>query len=207
MPAPTTLMLLNIKKLSLLVTLLLFSLSSFSEVTEAVMKQSAKQVLLKAEQGDAEAQHILGILHIKGFGVVKSTSEAVKWFQKSAESGNANAQHNLGVSYYHGRGIRLDKKKAMKWYRKSAEQGYLPAQRSLAKAYILGEGVLKDPREALKWFVKAAQQNDPLSQFKTGMLYMLFEDKKQAKYWIKKAYKNDYPDAEQVWNEFEMWNY
>ena len=95
----------------------------------------------------------------------------------------------------------------MKWYKKSAEQDYLPAQRSLAKAYVLGEGVLKDPREALKWFLKSAQQNDPPSQFKVGMLYMLFEDKKQAKYWIKKAYENDYPEAEKAWNEFKMWNY
>jgi len=36
---------------------------------------------------------------------------------------------------------------------------------------------------------------------------MLFEDKKNAKYWIKKAYENDHPEAEKVWNEFEMWNY
>jgi len=77
----------------------------------------------------------------------------------------------------------------------------------LAKAYILGEGVLKDPKEALKWYLKSAQQNDPSSQFKVGMLYMLVNDKKQAKYWIKKAYENDYSEAESVWNEFKMWNY
>ena len=31
--------------------------------------------------------------------------------------------------------------------------------------------------------------------------------KKQSKHWIKKAYENDYLEAEKVWNEFEMWNY
>ena len=197
-------MLLNIKKLSLLIALLIFTSLSFAE-TES--DQVSRQVQVDAEQGDAYAQLLLGLMHLKGYSVVKSQSEAVKWFRKSAENGNSNAQYNLGVAYYHGRGIKLDKKKAMKWYKKSAEQDFLPAQRGLAKAYILGEGVLKDPIEALKWFTKAAQQNDPPSQFKAGMLYILLEDKKQAKYWIKKAYENDYPEAEKVWNEFEMWNY
>jgi len=135
--APTTPMQLNFKKLSLLFTLLLFSLLSIAEVVDAELKQAVEQLKIQAEQGDAESQHLLGITYIKGFGVTKSSSEAVKWFRKSAENGNVNAQYNLGVAYYHGRGIKLDKKKAMKWYKnllskiisrsgiKSAEQDYL----------------------------------------------------------------------------------
>ena len=104
-PAPTTPMQLKIKKIGLLITLLLFSLLSFAEPTEPETNQTYRQVQIEAEQGDAYAQLLLGLMHIKGFGVVKSSSEAAKWFRKSAENGNANAQYNLGV-YGGERGIR-----------------------------------------------------------------------------------------------------
>ena len=49
-----------------------------------------------AEQGNANAQYILGICYQNGKGVVENSSEAVKWYRKSAEQGHAYAQCNLG---------------------------------------------------------------------------------------------------------------
>lgn len=76
-----------------------------------------------AEQGDAQAQLYLGVMHLGGLGVQKDEKEAVKWFRLSAEQGNADAQSNLGLIYVSGQGVTQDFKEAAKWYRVAAEQG------------------------------------------------------------------------------------
>ncbi len=57
-----------------------------------------------AEQGLASAEHILGVMHDHGWGVLQDDTEAVKWYRKAAEQGIAGAQLNLGVSYANGEG-------------------------------------------------------------------------------------------------------
>ena len=42
-----------------------------------------------AEQGDAEAQVILGYLYAVGDGIPENDAEAIKWFLLAAEQGNA----------------------------------------------------------------------------------------------------------------------
>ena len=87
MSIPTTTMQLNIKKLCLLLfTFLALSLPSIAEIDNSELKQAVEQLKLKAEQGDTEAQHLLGLAHIKGFGVTKCSSEAVKWFLTNAKA-------------------------------------------------------------------------------------------------------------------------
>ena len=50
-----------------------------------------------AEQGDARAQVILGIMLADGRGVAKDEAQGGRWFRKAAEQGEARAQHNLAV--------------------------------------------------------------------------------------------------------------
>ncbi len=57
-----------------------------------------------AEQGDAAAQSLLGIMYYEGQGVPQDYAEAVKWYRLAAEQGNATAQNNLGGMYDNGRG-------------------------------------------------------------------------------------------------------
>ncbi|MFP6688182.1 MAG: hypothetical protein VCD31_02525, partial [Alphaproteobacteria bacterium] len=38
-----------------------------------------------AEQGDADAQTLIGMMYNEGLGVPKNDAEAVKWFHKAAE--------------------------------------------------------------------------------------------------------------------------
>lgn len=51
----------------------------------------------KANQGNAEAQFNLGVMHRNGDGVVQDNKEAVKWYRKAAEQGYDLAQ-NKGLS-------------------------------------------------------------------------------------------------------------
>jgi uncharacterized protein len=53
--------------------------------------------LSSAEQGNANAQYELGVMHEKGEGVPLDYIEAVKWFRLSAEQGNAEAREVLDL--------------------------------------------------------------------------------------------------------------
>ena len=57
--------------------------------------EAAKWYRLAAEQGDANAQYILGVLYEDGLGVEQSDTEAEKWYRKAAEQGNTDAAKRL----------------------------------------------------------------------------------------------------------------
>jgi len=81
-----------------------------------------------AEQGDAGAQFILGLMYATGQGVQKDYQQAVKWYRQAAEQGFAEAQSNLGVMYKNGQGVPQDYKEAIKWWERAAGQGIADAQ-------------------------------------------------------------------------------
>ena len=68
-----------------------------------------------AEQGNAAAQNVLGVMYEIGRGVPQDDMEAVKWFRLSAEQGDAAAQTSLGVMYDNGQGVPQDYKEAVRW--------------------------------------------------------------------------------------------
>jgi TPR repeat protein len=69
-----------------------------------------------AEQGDANAQLLLGILYDKGLFGPHDSVDALLWFEKAAAQGNANAQVWLGALYEAGKGVPQDFVQAYKWY-------------------------------------------------------------------------------------------
>jgi TPR repeat protein len=54
-----------------------------------------KDVLKKAEQGNANAQYFLGAMYDKGEGVAQDKKKAFEWYTKAVEQGNKKAQENL----------------------------------------------------------------------------------------------------------------
>ena len=61
-----------------------------------------------ADQGDAEAQYFLGVMHVNGEGVPSSPATAADWFRKAAEQGHTLARYRLGLLHYTGRGVPVD---------------------------------------------------------------------------------------------------
>jgi len=61
-----------------------------------------------AEQGNADAQTLLGAMYDNGEGVPQDYKTAVKWYTLAAKQGNAFAQSNLGVMYANGQGVPQD---------------------------------------------------------------------------------------------------
>ena len=124
-----------------------------------------------AEQGDARAQHILGVMYYYSQGIPKDYAEAFKWYKKAAEQGYAESQHILGGLYEVGLGVPKDYAEAFKWYKKAAEQGYAESQNNLGFMYDNGNGVTKDYAEAFKWYKKAAEQGNAGAQNNLGFMY------------------------------------
>ena len=84
-----------------------------------------------AEQGDAMAQGMLGLMYMHGEGVAQNDEEAVRWMFKATEQGDAMAQYHLGTMYGEGRGVAKNEKEELKWVFKAAEQGNILAQITL----------------------------------------------------------------------------
>jgi hypothetical protein len=114
-----------------------------------------------ADQGNANAQHDLGIMYQFGLGVPEDGARAARWYRKAAEQGMAKAQNHLGAMYHEGLGVLQDYAEAVKWYRKAAEQGRVAAQYNLGLMYSYGKGVPRDYAETHKWFNLAASRFPP----------------------------------------------
>lgn len=126
-----------------------------------------------AEQGDAEAQLILGTIYDVGLGVPQDYREAVKWYRLAAEQGYAKAQSKLGSMYDIGMGVPQNSKEAAKWWRLAAENGDASAQLNLGSAYDRGKIVPQDFKEAVKWYRLAAEQDNVFAQEKLGWKYVI----------------------------------
>ncbi len=60
--------------------------------TKQDLVDAVKQYRHDAEQGNAEAQFLLGCCYQFGEGIAKDKAEAVKWYRNAAEQGDADAQ-------------------------------------------------------------------------------------------------------------------
>ena len=147
-------------------------------------------VRVLAEQGDANAQRLLGIKYYKGDGVPKDASLAAEWLRKAANQGDPESQTILAAMYTLGDGVPKDAPQAVEWYRKAAEQGFAAAQLGLGLKYATGAGVPRNLVEAYKWTSLAAasgnsQARDHLDEVDEGMTRAeLAEAEKLAREWL-----------------------
>jgi TPR repeat protein len=58
-----------------------------------------------AEQGDMNAQFMVGTLYDNGYGVPIDATEAALWFRKAAEQGHTLAATSLGMLTLYGDGV------------------------------------------------------------------------------------------------------
>jgi hypothetical protein len=122
--------------------------------------QELNEIRVRANAGEARAEHDLAELYKWGQGVQQDYAEAVKWYIKAAEQGDADSELNLGYAFQAGSGIKKNEKEAAKWLEKAAEQGIADAQFSIGSAYLYGRGVKKNEIAAARWYEKAAEQGD-----------------------------------------------
>jgi TPR repeat protein len=123
--------------------------------------QALKEITPLARAGNAEAQHLLGLMYYMGRGVTRDYKQAFQWHLKAAQQGKADAQYVVGAMYYTGNAVPQDQKHAVTWFRKAAEQGHGEAQHALGLMYRYHvAGVPGDPVIAyMLWNLAAAGGN------------------------------------------------
>jgi TPR repeat protein len=135
-----------------------------------------------AEQGQPEAQYLLGNQYLYGQGVNRDEREGPKWIQKSADNGYAPAQirvghwhesrKNAGNDLEHWIIKEHNNQEAIKWYMRAADQGSTDAETQIALIYWDGGlNLPKDEKEGLRWFHKAAEHGNRFAQLHLARVY------------------------------------
>jgi TPR repeat protein len=119
-----------------------------------------------AEQGNAEAQRMLGAAFANGQGVPPDLVQAVIWYSEAADQGAPDAQSNLGAMYANGWGVPQDYAQAVVLYRQAGERGNAGAQSNLGLMYEHGQGVPQDYVSAHMWLdvAAASRATDPATR-------------------------------------------
>jgi|SRR5579864_1313317 len=153
-----------------------------------------KEFTVLADQGNWEAQLILGKMCMLGQGVPKDSELAIKWFRAAAMQGDSEAQFFLGSMYLLP---QKDIGEGLKWLRLSADQGEQDAQFLLGKAYMKGQKELpRDPVQGYMWLRLAAKDNkqyyqDELNGAERGMTAdQIAKGKEMAALWKPKSQVN-----------------
>ena len=97
--------------------------------------QALKEIAPLAKAGNADAQHLLGLMYYMGRGVARDYKQAFQWHHKAAAQGKADAQYVVGAMYYTGNAVPQDHKQAVTWFRRAAEQGHADALYALGLMY------------------------------------------------------------------------
>ena len=154
--------------------------------------------LKAAENGDVEAQYLVG-LH---YAVCEDYEKMFYWYQKAAENGNVTAQYELGCCYAWSYGGSQDSEKAVYWWQKAAENGYVKAQYELGRYYADDFGNAQDYEKAVYWYEKAAENGDVEAQYELGLCYKsgkgVEKNISKAKELLQKAAAQGYEDAIEV---------
>ncbi|MGQ9661139.1 MAG: tetratricopeptide repeat protein [Kiritimatiellia bacterium] len=114
--------------------------------------RQVRELRLRAEAGDADAQYELGCFYYEGEGVEQDYQEAFKWYMKAAEQGHNSGLCDVGFCYRNGHGVEQNYAKAIPYYEKAASQGCPTGAFWLGYAYEHGEGVARDIEKACYWY-------------------------------------------------------
>ncbi len=110
------------------------------------------QAKAAAEQGDIDAQGLLGGMYYEGMGTERNIIEAQRWWQAAAERNDAISQAQLGLLY-----VKAGQYPAAKfWLEHSASQGNAQGLFNLGVLYLQGKGVQKDAAMAKSLFTQSA---------------------------------------------------
>ena len=71
---------------------------------------------LAAQQGEADAQCMLGLMYSRGKASSRMRPKRLRLYRLAAERGHARAQLNLGRSYANGAGVLKDSVLAHMWF-------------------------------------------------------------------------------------------
>jgi TPR repeat protein len=154
--------------------------AGFAEGAEAYREHNyalaLREIAPLARAGNADAQHLLGLMYYMGRGVPRDDKAAFEWHYKAAQQGMPAAEYMVGAMHYTGHAVPQDQKLAVAWFRKAAGHGQPDAQYALGLLYRYHvAGVPEDAVMAyMLWSLaaarghrKAGEQRDDLARHMT----------------------------------------
>ena len=93
----------------------------------------------RANQGDANAQSLLGRAYYEGVGVPRNYALALQWLNRAVAQENADAIFLLGLMYEHGRGVPQDIPGSLKLFDRAAKLGQRYAEMEADGMRLQGE--------------------------------------------------------------------
>lgn len=130
--------------------------------------EDIKQLHVRAEQGDTDAQFKLGKMYFKGDTIPKDIMKAMYWLMLAGKLGHVEAQ--VAVAQIN---IALkDYDEAIVWFKKAGALGHPVAQHVLGISYYKGVHLEKDYVKAAYWAKSAAEQGYTDAQIVLGGMYV-----------------------------------
>jgi len=156
------------KKLVLLIALLCMG---SSPGLKAYMRGDYRTAIAElkplAEQGDPEAQYVLGATYANAQPPLRNLEEAERWTRMAAEQGHVNAMVDMAklILFYQSKGISdAANVQAAPWCQRAAERGHPEAQFMIGMMHFSGAGAAQDNVRAYMWWILAASQRHALAQ-------------------------------------------
>ena len=96
-----------------------------SEPSTGPRNEGIRSLILRAQEGDADAQYELAGRYYIGLGVTQSDKEAAKWYLRAAYQGHRQAQLDIAHMYDTGTGVPASFEKAREWRGRAAGEKQL----------------------------------------------------------------------------------
>ncbi len=165
---------------------------SFFVYTHDQPSRHDRNILAAAEDGDAEAQYVMGKFLATGRqGMEPDPAASRRWFEAAAAQNHAGGQFRLGDIYQHGRGVAKDPHEALRLHRLADRNGSLAARNALGDMYRDGVGVEADAEAALALYRSAAEAGFAPAQRNMGVMaaggHGMVRDYDMAMVWYRKA--------------------
>lgn len=128
-------------------------------VPPSIESQAASKLVhiqIKAQQGNADAQFLLGLMYLSGRFVTQDTQRGLAWVNDAAAQQHSKAQQTIADLAFEGKLFPRDLVLAEKWYLQMAEQGNKWAHFRLGFIYSAGgDGVVRNCGKAMGQFSAA----------------------------------------------------
>lgn len=163
-----------------------YRLGHYDKAIEPLMNQSGKNDV---------ADYYLGRIYLYGYGQLKNTQLAIRYFTQSAQKGYLPAiQFMAKYALLHDK----DPQQALVWFKKAAEDGDVHAQMFMAAAYMYGVGVKKNTDTATRYYIDAAKNGNAIAQFTLAENFIESRNASNNKLgliWLNKSVANGNPQA------------
>ena len=110
------------------------------ELPEVDRYSAATVCRAAADEGDGEAQYLMGVFALEGIGVPSNAREALGWFQLAAEQQVVAAFERLGFMYAEGLGVPVNLERAREYWLRAAEADDSEALLHLSMLDLRGSG-------------------------------------------------------------------